>query len=156
MTDRFLHMMPYLIGYGSTKDNGVEGGMDRDRNDPGNYVNGTLVGTKYGIDAASHPKEDIKNLTKDQARDIFWEDYWTENRCDDLPFPFGEAFFDVCVNNGRGRADQLLKLSRDTSGFLNARDAFYRRLAAKRPKSRGFLQGWLDRDNILRKYLGVK
>ena len=47
----------------------------------GGYTAG-LVGdpggeTNYGIARASHPDLDIKNLTKDQAIDIYKSDYWT-------------------------------------------------------------------------------
>lgn len=47
----------------------VEGGYVNDPNDPGGE-------TKYGISKRSYPRVDIKNLTEDDARKIFIEDYF--------------------------------------------------------------------------------
>jgi len=33
--------------------------------------------TKYGIAARFHPTEDIRNLTLDRAKDIYYNEYWT-------------------------------------------------------------------------------
>ena len=141
MTKRFLAMMPWLIGVEGSK-------FENDPDDPGGA-------TKFGIDQASHPDVDIRNLTQAQAMQIYWDSYWSRNHCDNMPYPLGEAFFDVCVNNGRSRADQLLAVSSDAASFLTARDAFYRRLAKFRPKSAKYLQGWLNRDASLRRHLGM-
>jgi len=142
MTKRFLAMFPYLWD--------VEGRTyENDPSDPGGA-------TKFGIDQRSHPKEDIRNLTEERAKKIYFSEYWQANKCEKFPYPLGEAYFDVCVNNGRARADKLLAISRNASGFLNARDDFYLRLAAARPTSQKFLKGWLNRNNKLRKLLNVK
>ena len=139
MTNRFKDMMPYLVGIEGSK-------YENDPDDPGGA-------TKFGIDQRSHPNVNIRNLTLDQATQIYWEEYWQKNHCEDMPYPLGEAYFDTCVNAGRGRADQLLTITRDAAKYIDAKDAFYRRLAAKRPKSRKYLKGWLNRDNALRKQL---
>lgn len=47
----------------------VEGGYVNDPNDPGGE-------TKYGISKRSYPHVDIKNLTKDDAKKIFVENYF--------------------------------------------------------------------------------
>lgn len=141
-------MLPFLWEWEGTK-------FENDSDDPGNYVNGKLVGTKYGIDARSHPKTDIKNLTEETAAAIYFDEYWQANRCEKMPYPMGEVFFDTCVNCGRGRADKLLQISRGAAGFLDARDAFYKRLAEARPRSRKYLKGWLNRTSALRRHLGV-
>jgi lysozyme family protein len=54
-----------------------EGNFQCDPNDRGNYANGILRGTKYGISARQYPKLDIKNLTPGQAASIYYKDYWT-------------------------------------------------------------------------------
>lgn len=141
MTSRFEAMWPFIKE--------VEGTVfENDPDDPGGA-------TKYGIDQRSHPKENIRALTEDRAKEIYWDEYWQANRCEKMVHPLGEAFFDVCVNNGRGRADKLLAITRDTRKFLAARDDFYRRLAAARPRSAKYLKGWLNRNNKLRRHLGL-
>jgi hypothetical protein len=40
--------------------------------------------------------------------------------------------------------------------FLEAQESFYKRLAAARPKSRKYLNGWLNRLEALAKELNIK
>jgi lysozyme family protein len=80
----------------------MEGGYTLDPNDPGGE-------TKYGISKKAYPNLDIKNLTIDQAKDIYHRDYWNECRCDHLPFPFAVAVFDMAVNQGTGKAIKTLQ-----------------------------------------------
>lgn len=142
LTKRFLAMFPYLWE--------VEGTVyENDPDDPGGA-------TKFGIDQRSHPNVNIRNLTEAQAKEIYFSEYWKKYGCEKLAFPLGEAYFDVCVNNGAGRAKKLMQLSNgDVRRFLEERDAFYRRLAQARPASRKYLKGWLNRNNKLRKLLGL-
>lgn len=139
MTKRFLAMFPYLWEVEGTS-------YENDKDDPGGE-------TRWGIDKRSHPHEDIKHLSEARAKEIYWKEYWQRNSCGSLPHPLGEAFFDTCVNAGRGRADKLLAITRDAAKFIDEKDAFYRRLAAKRPASKKYLRGWLNRNNLLRKQL---
>ena len=50
-----------------------EGRFTLNPNDKGNYTpSGELKGTKYGISARMYPKLDIKNLTLEQAKLIYF------------------------------------------------------------------------------------
>ena len=141
MTKRFLNTVPFIFKVEGTQ-------FENDPADPGGA-------TRFGIDSRSHPDVDIRNLTADQARAIYWSDYWQKNNCESLSYPLGECFFDICVNNGRARADKLMRISGNASALLRNRDDFYRRLAAANPAMNRFLKGWLNRDNELRKRLGI-
>jgi lysozyme family protein len=93
---------------------GEEGGLSLDPKDPGNWTGGkvgvgTLVGSKYGISAASYPTLDIPNLTLQQAKDIAKRDYWDAVRGDDLPPSVGHALFDCAYNQGVGTAVKLFQ-----------------------------------------------
>lgn len=134
--------MPWLLKW--------EGGYDNDPDDPGGE-------TKYGIDKRSHPKEDIRNLTKERATQIYWEEYWLRpNSCDNYKPGMGEVIFNCRVNAGLGRVNKILATGASTpKAFLDQMDAFYRRLATARPKSRKYLKGWLNRTNDLRRWLKV-
>ena len=79
---------------------GLEGGLSLDPNDSGNYANGKLVGTKYGISARSYPTLNIPSLTLSTAQAIYWTDYWLKARCDVLPPRLAVFMFDSAVNNG--------------------------------------------------------
>jgi len=125
-----------------------------DPDDPGN-TGSKYRGTKYGIDARSHPNVDIKNLTADQATDIYWNE-WVKDGCEHLETPLNWVFFDAAVNCGLGRAQQFLNASaRDAKKFQQERIDFYIRLADQKPKLRKFEKGWLARVNDLSKKANV-
>jgi lysozyme family protein len=93
---------------------GLEGGLSEDPHDPGNWTGGSvgvgqLLGTRYGISAASYPKINIRNLTQDMAREIYQRDYWKPCHCDDLAWPLCLVVFDCAVNCGTGTATRLLQ-----------------------------------------------
>lgn len=93
---------------------GREGVFDDDPDDTGNWTGGKygvgeLKGTKYGISAAAYPSLDIKNLTMDQAKEIYWRDYWQKAGCDSLSDPLALCVFDAAVNQGVGRAIKCLQ-----------------------------------------------
>ena len=79
-----------------------EGGYVHDPTDLGGETN-------YGIAKRFYPKVDIKNLTKDGAKEIYKKDYWDKNKVDDLTDDLKHIFFDMCVNQGRGTAVKILQ-----------------------------------------------
>ena len=125
-----------------------EGGYDNDKDDPGGE-------TRYGIDHRSHPQEDIKNLTLERAREIYFAEYWQAGGCEKMPAKLGEVVFNCRVNCGPGRVAKILAITKDASDFIDEQDAFYRRLVEARPKSQKYLRGWLNRTRALRKRLGL-
>jgi len=88
----------------------MEGGetAENDPNDPGGL-------TKFGISQKAYPALDIKNLTLDQAKDIYRRDYWQACECDGLPTPFAIAVFDTAVNQGVNKAKRLLQIALDVN-----------------------------------------
>lgn len=89
--------------------------LDTDRRDPGNWTGGVvgvgqLIGTKYGIDAASHWREvDIPTLTEKQAEAIYRRAYAAPIRFDDLLRGVDVTVFDSAVNSGVWRAAKWLQ-----------------------------------------------
>lgn len=73
----------------------------------GIYVNDPLDQggeTKYGISKKAYPEIDIPSLTMQQAKDIYYRDYWARCKCDYLPDALSVAVFDYAVNSGNIRA----------------------------------------------------
>ena len=86
----------------------ANGGWTINPNDPGNWTGGRkgvgqLKGTKYGIAANTYPNLDIKNLTLEQADQIYIRDYWPKAWGDDWPEGFDQVTYDATVNSGPGR-----------------------------------------------------
>ena len=86
-----------------------EGGYVNDPVDPGGETN-------FGIAKRSHPDVDIKNLTEEGAKEIYYQDYWMKNRVPQLPDDLKHIYFDMCVNQGRGRAVKILQQAANAKG----------------------------------------
>jgi lysozyme family protein len=82
----------------------TEGGLSLDPADAGNWANGKLVGTKYGISAAAYPDLDIANLTLDAANAIRYRDYWCKVRGDELPGAIAFVLAEAAYGSGPGTA----------------------------------------------------
>lgn len=54
--------------------------------------------TKYGIAGNFHPGLDIKNLTLEQAKEIYYKEYWLPAGCNEAPYPLDICLFDSQVN----------------------------------------------------------
>lgn len=146
MTTRFLNfcngfVLPHECGWPSDK----SGQPSNDPRDPGGY-------TRFGIDQRSHPNVDVRDLTYPQALDLYAQD-WTTDGCETMAPKLGEVFYDAAVNCGLSRAKQFLAASTGWSDYIDAREAFYRRLVKARPALSKFLPGWINRTADLRRYL---
>lgn len=155
MTDQFKKILDFIYRWECVYKKGHYGDMnfvtwENEDGDPGGV-------TKYGVDARSHPKVDIKNLTRAQADDIYWNTYWLGNGCDKLAPGLAEAYFNCCVNAGPGRAKKILASgAHDAKSFIDGQERFYRGLVESKPSYSKFLKGWLNRTNDLRKFLNVR
>lgn len=121
-----LSLVFFLVGVSSAADIkpalrntfGHEGGFQADPGDSGNYVDGRLVGTKFGIAAASYPREDIRNLTLERAAEIYQRDFWGASRCDEWRSQIiADNYFDAAVNLGQGTAARILQRAINYAGF---------------------------------------
>jgi len=104
---------------------GNEGRYSNDRRDRGNWTSGKigvgeLKGTMYGISAMSYPHLDIKNITLEQAKEIYLNDYWNKCHIDIIPESSKFDVFDTAVNSGVQRAIILLQraLEVDDDGII--------------------------------------
>jgi len=138
-----------------------EGGYVWHPSDPGGETN-------MGIAKKFYPDLDIKNLTRNQAIEIYHRDYWNKMNLtginnDDLIL----HIFDMGVNAGIRRAIKMVQrivgayadgyIGKKTTGRINSFDGdllmeykrerveYYVGLAEKKPKLRVFLNGWLNR-----------
>lgn len=81
-----------------------EGGYSNDAHDSGGE-------TKFGISKAAYPGEDIPNLTRERAKELYHRDYWLKCRCGEFPNGFDLLLFDAAVNQGPRKAVMLLQKS---------------------------------------------
>jgi lysozyme family protein len=93
---------------------GHEGGYSDDPYDPGNWTggktdSGQLKGTNFGIAANTYPDLDIKNLTLDQAKAIYYRDWWLKAGAELLPASIVYQLWDFGINAGMGTAKRHLQ-----------------------------------------------
>ena len=93
---------------------GNEGRIQKEPGDRGNWTSGVvrrgeLKGTKFGISAMSYPLLDIENLTVEQAKGIYYEDWWIKLGMDLFRPALSYQMFDAAINHGMGQASKMLQ-----------------------------------------------
>lgn len=143
----------------------------------GGYINiGADPGgeTKFGISKRSYPDLDIRNLTREQAIEIYRRDWWDKLRLGEInDADLAAKVLDLSVNVGREAGVKLLQRALRAAGKQVTIDGimgpetlkaanetnpqivlaalrseaagYYRLLVAQNPKLRVFEQGWLNR-----------
>jgi lysozyme family protein len=112
--------------------------------------------TKYGINQTANPDIDIKNLTEDQAKEIYRKRYWNAIGGDALAAKnphLATIAFDAAVNQGPGTAKQMLAQAGDSPyELLKLRQQRYVDLKNQNPEKFGkYLGGWTERVASLQK-----
>ncbi len=79
-----------------------EGGYVNNPADPGGETN-------WGISKRSYPHVDIKNLTRELARQIYLADFWRRGQMDQYDQAIAFQVFDIAVNSGIETAVRLLQ-----------------------------------------------
>lgn len=126
--------------------------------------------TKYGISQAAYPNVDIRNLTEQQARDIYKRDYWDRVRGDDITSQLiAENVFDTAVNMGVRTTSRLVQkmleidpadgiIGSASLGVINQQNekeflvhftlvkiGYYASICNKNREQSKFLLGWVNR-----------
>ena len=144
-----------------------EGGYVFDKNDPGGE-------TKYGISKNSYPSLNIKALSLDEAKKIYYCDYWLKGKFEQISDKnVATQVFDLSVNLGIRPATIVLQRALRAGGINVSEDGligpetlsgvsvleapillaaikaeaagYYRTLAAQKPALQRYLNGWLNR-----------
>lgn len=121
-----------------------EGGYVNDKDDPGGE-------TKFGISKRAYPEVNIKELTREQAGEIYRRDYYDVFGCNDRPYSIALTLFDTAVNCGIARTAVWLDGSKDAEDVIKQRESHYHTLVKKKPLMGKYLKGWLNRLSALRK-----
>ena len=110
----------------------AEGGYQATVSDEGNYVNGKLIGTNWGISApvladylGREPSvADMKNLTYETALKIYKKDFWDEIGGDSIKNDsVAIVVYDGAVNQGVGALRNIVKSASGASTNLPNKEA---------------------------------
>ena len=162
-----------------------EGGFQNRKNDSGNYrPDGVLIGTNRGItvralaayrnvDPNTITEEDIRNVTDEQAREIFRQNYYFKPKLYELPENIRAAVFDQYILSGPNaikilqdiagmpeeeqdgkvgpKTIEAIKNSKITADqYADRRELYFKRVVKKSPEKKESLEGWLNRANKYR------
>jgi len=94
MTPAFMSAVQIILSH--------EGGYVKHPRDPGGETN-------YGISKKAYPDLDIKDLSRNDAQEIYYKDYWKKLRCDGMPFGVALVLFDFGVNAGNRQAVKTMQ-----------------------------------------------
>lgn len=121
----------------------IEGGYSNNPKDPGKETN-------FGISKRWHPDVDIKNLTKEQALEIYRREYWIPCGAEELDSKMGLVVFDTSVNCGIVKARKFLKeCGGDVYMYLDLRKQYYLDIIKRKPDQITFKNGWLRRLDLI-------
>lgn len=98
------------------------------------------------------PYKDVKNITREDAKAIYYDDYWKVLGADKISDPnMAVAMFDTAVLHGPGTAKMFYNQSNgDLNKFLEIRQKSYDKIVANVPEQKIFYNGWNNRVNNLR------
>lgn len=114
---------------------GLEGGYVNNPADPGGETN-------WGISKKAFPNVDIKNLSRNAAKDLYKAHYWDPIASYHLQGKFATIAFSCAVNQGVDKCKRLLEASKGQIDWFQAERALaYIAL----PTFQGFGRGWLRR-----------
>ena len=93
---------------------GPNGEISNDPRDPGRL-------TKYGISQRAYPDVDIRNLTKDGAKAIYYRDWWVARRYQEIEDPeLAGELLDLGITNPTAIHEALQRAIPKTGGqFVN-------------------------------------
>ena len=158
-SQKFLAAVSHVLAF--------EGGFADNKYDSGGR-------TKYGISQRQYPNLDISSLTKAQATELYFKDYWSKTMLDEIEEDVcSTKIFDLLINAGQKasalcaqraiRSNQIEvaedgKLGPQTVNAINhippvsflaalrsEAAGYYRNLVAMKSDQKVFLNGWLRR-----------
>lgn len=167
LSPTFAHALSFVLAR--------EGGYVNDPADKGGETNFGISDKRDGvadgltdINGDGKPDTRIKDLTKEQAGQIYYRDYWYPTYCTDWPDGISLFMFDTAVQHGAKKAIQLLQeavgvsadgivgpkttkavISADAEWLLNRcflrRSRYYASIIKSNASQGKYLNGWFNR-----------
>jgi len=100
-----------------------EGGYSDDPKDPGGATNfGITHKTLAAWRGKPVSKADVANMSYQEAKDIYFSEYWSKSSCGAMPGPLALPVYNVAVHAGRGTAATYLQKALNRNGAAVAVD----------------------------------
>lgn len=111
-----------------------EGGFQNKYKDRGNWTSGVigvgeLKGTKFGITAMTYPFLDIRNLTREQAVELYRKDWWEGHGLMAFPSQYRLLFFDMLINHGFRHVSRMFQDAINDYGGTLIEDGYFGKMS---------------------------
>jgi lysozyme family protein len=166
MSDRFDKCLVVILR--------EEGGYSNDPIDRGGATNYGIIQSEYDRWRTKQglPTRSVHQIDGDEVREIYHDEYWAPEHCDDMPEPLDLVMFDGAVNHGDGQEIKFIQraIGVEDDGVwgphtaaalqdhinkegavelakevIEQRVNFYHRIVDHDPSQQRFLNGWLNR-----------
>lgn len=102
--------------------------------------------TNFGISKRANPDVDVRNLTEEQAVELYRSRYWDAAQVDSFPEHMRGAIFDAAVHHGPGTArDWAARAGDDAGAFQTMRRQYIAGILERDPSQQVFARGWMNR-----------
>ena len=157
-----------------------EGGYVNHPKDPGGATNKGVTKKVYDAYRLNNDldRNDVRNISDVEVHDIYENGYWKKARCPILPIDLDTAQFDTAVNMGVKRAVKFMQKctgcvadgawgpktaaavaqcspGETLKAYCDQRESFYNALIKRKPDLSVFRNGWMNRLNDLRGFVGL-
>jgi len=106
---------------------------------------------KYGITSKSYPHLNIKKLTKEKAKELYYRDYWLKSGAHRYKdFPTSLLIMDTAVLQGVSKAKELTEKAQSFEEGMSMRKKHLQSIG--KGSNKKFLKGWMNRLSNLEKY----
>lgn len=122
------------------RDEGGYSNVPGDHGGPTNY--GITIGDYRRYTKPGATANDVKNMSKAEAAQIYREHYANPINYDSLPSGVDYATLDYCINSGLGKAS--ICKGKTVDQIYDQREAFLKAIS-QHPGQAKFLPGWLNR-----------
>jgi lysozyme family protein len=87
--------------------------FSNDAHDPGGKTGEGIIQKEYDLKRRQWglPTQDIRKISKDEERTIYYTDYWLAGHCPEMPSGLNLECFDDVVNEGTHRGISLLQIA---------------------------------------------
>jgi hypothetical protein len=106
-------------------------------------MNGQPV--NFGINQGANPGVDVRNLTREQAKQIYHDKYWVPSGAENLPANLQTPYFDVYIRNPAEAKKALDQSGGDPAKFMQISNNYFQSLARK-PNGQKYAHAWAVRD----------
>ena len=94
-----------------------EGGFVDDPDDKGGATNwGVTQAVWEDYLEDEFTSDDVRNFTREQAIELYEEEFWKPSQAEKLPEAVREIYFDMCVNHGQRNAVKILQSAVNAKG----------------------------------------